>query len=107
MDDHSAPYQIPLAIVGMGCRLPGADNLDQYWRLLIEGRQHELLEQLTEEMQEAAGAERYEHAAHLRDAIRTVETLRDRMQKIDTPSLGDRDAIGMKVGPAGAVIEIF
>src|SRR3990170_892759 len=38
MDDHNAPYQIPLAIVGMACRLPGVDDLDQYWRLLIEGR---------------------------------------------------------------------
>lgn len=28
----------PLAIVGMACRLPGADNLDEYWRLLVEGR---------------------------------------------------------------------
>ncbi len=28
----------PLAIVGLGCRLPGADNADEYWRLLIEGR---------------------------------------------------------------------
>jgi len=28
----------PIAIVGMACRLPGADNLDQYWRLLCEGR---------------------------------------------------------------------
>jgi acyl transferase domain-containing protein len=29
---------IPLAIIGMGCRLPGADNLDEYWRLIIEGK---------------------------------------------------------------------
>jgi len=29
---------VPLAVVGMACRLPGADNLDQYWRLLVEGR---------------------------------------------------------------------
>ncbi|MBW3543195.1 MAG: polyketide synthase, partial [Planctomycetes bacterium] len=28
---------IPLAIVGMACRLPGADDLDAYWRLLSEG----------------------------------------------------------------------
>lgn len=27
----------PLAIVGMACRLPGADGLEQYWRLLAEG----------------------------------------------------------------------
>ncbi len=28
----------PLAIIGMECRLPGADNLEQFWQLLIEGR---------------------------------------------------------------------
>ncbi|MEX0679047.1 MAG: SDR family NAD(P)-dependent oxidoreductase [Pirellulales bacterium] len=38
MVDRYAPHQTPLAIVGMGCRLPGADDLDQYWRLLVEGR---------------------------------------------------------------------
>ncbi|MFI4876049.1 MAG: beta-ketoacyl synthase N-terminal-like domain-containing protein, partial [Blastopirellula sp. JB062] len=29
---------IPVAIVGMACRLPGAANLDEYWRLISEGR---------------------------------------------------------------------
>lgn len=29
--------EMPLAIIGMGCRLPGADNLEQYWRLLRDG----------------------------------------------------------------------
>ena len=29
--------RIPLAIVGMACRLPGADSIDEYWRLLSEG----------------------------------------------------------------------
>ncbi len=33
-----AKSAVPLAIIGMACRLPGADNLDQFWRLLIEGR---------------------------------------------------------------------
>ena len=28
----------PIAIVGMACRLPGADNLDEFWRMLEEGR---------------------------------------------------------------------
>ncbi|MDH3717941.1 MAG: hypothetical protein OES79_07445, partial [Planctomycetota bacterium] len=32
------PASIPLAIVGMGCRLPEAENLDAFWNLLIEGR---------------------------------------------------------------------
>ncbi|HEX3727421.1 MAG TPA: beta-ketoacyl synthase N-terminal-like domain-containing protein, partial [Pirellulales bacterium] len=28
----------PLAIIGMACRLPGADGLDEYWQLIVEGR---------------------------------------------------------------------
>ncbi|MCR4415343.1 MAG: hypothetical protein NUV77_23265, partial [Thermoguttaceae bacterium] len=35
MNDAS---QIPLAVIGMACRLPGAGDLDSYWRLLTEGR---------------------------------------------------------------------
>jgi excinuclease ABC subunit C len=76
-------------------------------RLLIEGRQDELLSGLRAEMADASTTERFERAAHLRDAIRTIETLRDRMQKIETPTLGDRDAIGIKLGPAGAVVQVF
>ncbi len=33
--DHT---DIPLAIIGMACRLPEADNLEQYWQLIVEGR---------------------------------------------------------------------
>ncbi|WP_223268241.1 type I polyketide synthase [Streptosporangium nondiastaticum] len=28
----------PIAIVGMGCRFPGAPDVDSYWRLLLDGR---------------------------------------------------------------------
>jgi polyketide synthase PksN len=27
-----------IAVVGMSCRFPGAPNVDEYWRLLVEGR---------------------------------------------------------------------
>ncbi|MDE0406705.1 MAG: beta-ketoacyl synthase N-terminal-like domain-containing protein, partial [Alphaproteobacteria bacterium] len=27
----------PIAVVGMACRFPGADNLDDFWRLLESG----------------------------------------------------------------------
>src|SRR5512145_79914 len=58
-------------------------------RLLIEGRQDELIGQLQAEMVEAAAVEQFERAAHLRDAIRTIETLRDRQNKMETPAMGD------------------
>src|SRR5262245_59564542 len=58
-------------------------------------------------MSDAAAAERFEEAAHLRDAARTVQTLRDRQQKIATVRLGDRDAFGLHMGPAGAVVHVF
>jgi|GEM_PF-3643001 len=28
----------PIAIIGMGCRVPGAENLDDYWTILSEGK---------------------------------------------------------------------
>src|SRR6188508_3371912 len=76
-------------------------------QLLIEGRQDELISNLRGEMAAAAAEERFERAAHLRDAVRTVETLRDRRNSVETPAMGDRDAFGVKVGPAGIVVQIF
>ena len=31
-------HDIPLAVIGVGCRLPGADNLDDFWGLVRDGR---------------------------------------------------------------------
>jgi excinuclease ABC subunit C len=76
-------------------------------RLLLEGRQEELIDSLQREMNEAAAAERFERAAQLRDAMRTIGTLRDRQQKMESPSMGDRDAFGLKAGAAGAVVQVF
>ena len=88
-------------------------SLDEYRRaaeqaqLLIEGRQDELISGLSDEMREAAATERFERAAHLRDAIKTIETLRDRHNKVESPAMGDRDAFGIKLGTAGAVVQVF
>jgi len=76
-------------------------------QLLIEGRQDELVGRLRDEMAQASGQQEYERAAHLRDAAKTVQTLGDWRNKMETPSQGDHDAFGVKVGPSGGVIEVF
>ena len=76
-------------------------------RLLLDGRTDELVANLESRMYAAADEERFEQAAQLRDTIRTLETLRDRQQKMATPRMGDRDAIGLKLGPGGAVVQAF
>ena len=58
-------------------------------------------------MAAAADGERFEEAAQLRDAMRTVQTLRDRQQKVATAQLGDRDVFGLKVGASGGAIQVF
>ena len=79
----------------------------EHTKLFLEGRSDELLLTLRERMTEASTAERFEQAAQIRDAIRTIETLRTRQQKMASPGMGDRDAFGLKLGPAGAVVQVF
>ena len=76
-------------------------------QLFLQGRNEELLKTLEGRMREAAESERFEEAAQHRDAMRTVQTLQDRQQKMETVELGHRDAFGVKVGPAGAVVLVF
>src|SRR5262249_8113986 len=76
-------------------------------KLLLEGRNDELIETVRDRMADAADHERFEEAAHLRDAMRTVQVLRDRQQKVATTELGDRDVFGLKVGASGAVLQVF
>ncbi|HEY5760413.1 MAG TPA: excinuclease ABC subunit UvrC [Steroidobacter sp.] len=76
-------------------------------RLFLEGRNQELAEQLRGRMLEASTAERFEEAAQLRDAMRTVETLLERQQKMASAELGDRDVFGVKTGASGAVVQVF
>jgi excinuclease ABC subunit C len=76
-------------------------------QLFLESKNEELVKTLKGRMVDAADAERFEEAAQLRDAIRTVQTLQDRQQKMATAQLGHRDVFGMKRGPAGVSIQIF
>ena len=76
-------------------------------KLFLEGKNDELARTLRTRMLAAAEGERYEEAAQLRDAMRTVQTLHDRQQKMATAELGHRDVFGVKVGPAGAIVQVF
>lgn len=79
----------------------------EHARLFLEGRNEELEADLAARMAASAAAERFEEAAHLRDALRTIEALAERYQKMATAALGDRDAFGLFIGPAGALIQVF
>ena len=98
------------------CVAPCVDSLctpEQYaeavehTKLFLEGRNDELIADLKRRMRDASDDLRYEEAAQTRDAIATVETLRDRQQKMSSVRLGDRDAFGVKIGPSGAIIQVF
>jgi excinuclease ABC subunit C len=86
---------------------------DEYGRavelteMFLEGKNEDLIKTLKTRMLDAAGAERFEEAAQLRDAMRTVQTLQDRQQKMATAEFGHRDVFGLKLGPAGAVVFVF
>jgi len=76
-------------------------------RLFLEGRTDEVVKRLRSQMQDASDEEFYERAAHYRDAIRTVETLQNRQQKMATAQLNNRDAFGIKRGSQGTVVQVF
>jgi excinuclease ABC subunit C len=98
------------------CIAPCVDTLcsaEEYGRavsltqLFLQGKNDELLKTLEQRMKDASERERFEEAAQHRDAMRTVQTLHDRKQKMETTELGYRDAFGLKIGPAGAVVLVF
>jgi excinuclease ABC subunit C len=79
----------------------------QMTQLFLEGKNDELLATLRQRMLDAAAEERFEAAAQMRDAMRTVQTLHDRQQKMAGVELGHRDVFGLKLGPAGVAIQVF
>src|SRR5437867_10071186 len=97
------------------CIAPCVDSIctaDEYagavamTQLFLEGKNDELVKTLRSRMVAAADSERYEEAAQLRDAMRTVQALHDRQQKMATAELGHRDVFGLKLSPAGVVIQV-
>jgi excinuclease ABC subunit C len=98
------------------CIAPCVDTLcsvEEYGRavrltkMFLEGKNDELVSALKTRMADAAASERFEEAAEARDAIRDIQTLQDRQQKMATAELGHRDVFGLKVGPAGIIVQVF
>src|SRR5215471_6947888 len=98
------------------CIAPCVDTIcspEEYGRavqltaLFLEGRNEELIKNLKSRMTDASDHERFEEAAQLRDAIKTVQTLQDRQQKMATIEFGQRDVFGVKRGPGGVIVQAF
>src|SRR6266542_6882833 len=79
------------------CLAPCVDTIcapEEYARavtltqLFLEGKNDELVTTLRTRMVQAAEGERFEEAAQLRDAMRTVQTLHDRQQRSEERRVG-------------------
>ncbi len=64
---------------------------------LLEGKQQELLQQLTAEMEDAAEALRFEQAGEIRDRLKAIALLSTK-QKVVASCLADTDVIGFARG---------
>src|SRR5258708_1567436 len=75
-------------------------------RLFLEGRTEEVVRRLRGEMKEAAGGDRFEEAASLRDQIRALERL-ETPQKITTTELEERDLFAAHREGERAAVQVF
>jgi len=96
----------------LGPCVEGLTSYEQYQeavkdvKLLLEGRNDDLVERLQAKMEEAAGNEQYEIAAHYRDAIQTMETLAER-QKMAVMGYDDIDIFGYHHEENMVAVSIF
>jgi len=75
-------------------------------RLFLEGRTEEVTRRLRQQMEMAAGEDRFEQAASLRDQVRALERL-EAPQKITTTDLEERDLFGVHVEGDRAAVQVF
>ncbi len=75
-------------------------------RLFLEGRTEEVTRRLREQMAAAAGAERYEEAASLRDQVQALVRL-EAPQKITTTDIEERDLFAAHVEGERAAVQVF
>jgi excinuclease ABC subunit C len=75
-------------------------------KLFLEGRDRDLIHRLRAKMDEAAAGERFELAAHYRDAIQTIEQLAER-QKMAVTGYDDIDIFGYHQEEAMVAVSVF
>jgi excinuclease ABC subunit C len=75
-------------------------------KLLLEGRNDDLMDRLRDKMEEAAAKEQFEVAAHYRDAIQTLEHLAER-QKMAVMGYDDIDIFGFHRDESMLAVSIF
>ena len=74
--------------------------------MLFEGRVAGLISGLRASMKEAADAQQFERAAHLRDQIEALQRSLER-QSVVLPDTIDRDVLGLAVGEERASVQVF
>jgi excinuclease ABC subunit C len=72
----------------------------------LEGKDDDLAQRLTEEMERAATEEKFERAAVLRDQIQSLNKVRERQKIISTEEV-DQDVIGVVRQGSDACVELF
>jgi excinuclease ABC subunit C len=72
----------------------------------LEGKNEDLLGRLTEEMERAAGEEKFERAGVLRDQIQSLKKVLERQKIISTEEV-DQDVVGVVRQGADACVELF
>lgn len=75
-------------------------------RQFLEGRDHELLDDLRARMEAAAGREEFEEAARLRDRLFKIERMLEK-QRITQTSAADQDVIGLARQGAAVDLQIL
>ena len=74
--------------------------------LFLDGRNMDLIARLRQRMDDAAIAEEFEHAAHYRDAIQTMESLAER-QKMAVTGYDDIDIFGYHAEDGMIAVSVF
>lgn len=75
--------------------------------LFLEGRQEELIPELTRRMEQAAEELQFEKAARIRDQIRGLEAVIERQKIVSTTDTSDQDVLGLAMGRDTACVQVF